>query len=271
MWRSEEIPRRPVCRQIGSCAAHLSSPLSSESVKSTDAGPCKVHKSTPPTCPPRARTNLCNARCRSRQCRRRRGFQQPRSRQHGSSDATTAQAAQRRMPVRVPLERDTLLCRGLGDSSRVAEQVRPREGGHLSQSSSSHTHTHSRHRASPLPPSLTRHIFHTQDSSCINLFQPYFWLVFDHPNVRKLLPEASAQINVQVVDLPRSDGNVGLEDMMRGLGLPASEPPPAPAENEASEDEDASDAPPGYKSLDVRVEWARTSLPFSCSLALIQE
>jgi hypothetical protein len=85
--------------------------------------------------------------------------------------------------------------------------------------------------------------------------------VFDNPDVRKLLPESSAQISVQVEDLPRGDGNVGLEDMMRGLGLSTSESPPAATETEASKD--ASDAPPGYKSLEVRLEWARTSLPFS--------
>jgi hypothetical protein len=131
---------------------------SSPQVKSTDAGPRKVHKSTLQTFSPRARTNLCNARRRlpQCQCRRRRGFQRPRPRQHGGSDATTAHTAhkaQRRMPVRVPVEWDTLLRRGLGDSSRVAEQVRPREGGPLSQSSSSHTHARSQpaRASTPLP------------------------------------------------------------------------------------------------------------------------
>src|SRR6267142_154792 len=130
--------------------------------------------------------------------------------------------------------------------------------------------SHQRVSSHPFTASLTRHIFHTQDSGCVNLFQPYFWLVFDNPDVRKLLPEASGQISVQVADLPRSDGNVGLGDMMRGLGLSTSESPPAPTETEASKD-DASDAPPGYKSLDLRIEWARPSLLFSHPLSLIQE
>jgi len=91
--------------------------------------------------------------------------------------------------------------------------------------------------------------------------------VFDNPDVRKCLPEKSAQFSVQVADLPRGDGNVGVEEMMRGLGLSANEnnaalreSSPTPSEAEASED--GSDVTPGYKTLDVQVEWACTSLLF---------
>jgi hypothetical protein len=76
--------------------------------------------------------------------------------------------------------------------------------------------------------------------------------------VRKRLPEASAQIRVRVADLPKGDGNVGVEEMVRALGLStdkeASLKPPPSAE---SEDEGSADAEDGYKALDVRVEWAR--------------
>ena len=90
--------------------------------------------------------------------------------------------------------------------------------------------------------------------------------MYDNPEARKRLPEASAQVSIQVTDLPRSNGNVGIEEMMRGLGLSSNEKtdaphesPPTPAETEASKD--ANDVPtPGYKTLDVRLEWARTSL-----------
>lgn len=98
--------------------------------------------------------------------------------------------------------------------------------------------------------------------------------MFDDPEVRKRLPEASAQVSIQVADLPRSNGNVGIEEMMRGLGLSSNKntdaphesesPPPTPAETEASEasetSKDARDVPPGYKTLDVRLKWASTSL-----------
>ena len=97
--------------------------------------------------------------------------------------------------------------------------------------------------------------------------------MFDNPEARKRLPEASAQVSIQVADLPRSNGNVGIEEMMRGLGLSSnkntdapheSESPPTPAETEASEasetSKDARDVPPGYKTLDVRLQWASTSL-----------
>ena len=52
----------------------------------------------------------------------------------------------------------------------------------------------------------------------INIFQPYFWLVYDDPDVGKRLPEENTQITLHVADLPRSDGNVGLEEMMREIG-----------------------------------------------------
>ncbi|KAF8494873.1 hypothetical protein F5888DRAFT_1805194 [Russula emetica] len=68
------------------------------------------------------------------------------------------------------------------------------------------------------------------------------------------------------VDGSRSDGNVGLEEMMHGLGLyttdnkdphrssPHSSPPPT----ETDPSKIASDAPPkGYKTFDIRIEWAK--------------
>jgi hypothetical protein len=98
----------------------------------------------------------------------------------------------------------------------------------------------------------------SQDADSITVFQPYFWLVYDNADVRKRLPEASAQIRVRVADLPKGDGNVGVEEMVRALGLStdkeASLKPPPSAE---SEDEGSADAEDGYKALDVRVEWAR--------------
>ncbi|KAF8502792.1 hypothetical protein F5888DRAFT_1800340 [Russula emetica] len=67
------------------------------------------------------------------------------------------------------------------------------------------------------------------------------------------------------VDGSRSDGNVGLKEMMHGLGLyttdnkdphhssPHSSPPPTKTDPSKI----ASDAPPeGYKTFDIRVEWA---------------
>jgi hypothetical protein len=90
--------------------------------------------------------------------------------------------------------------------------------------------------------------------------------VFDDPNVRKLLPEGRAQFTVQVADTPRSDYNIGLEEMMRGMGVstsdsndPHHEPPP-PAETEPYEKSYGDAVPEGYKAEDVRVEWAGTSL-----------
>jgi hypothetical protein len=96
------------------------------------------------------------------------------------------------------------------------------------------------------------------------MFQNHFWLIYDDPDVRWRVPE-DGQITLHVADLPRGDSNVGLEEMMHGLGLYTtdnndphhSSPPPT----ETDPSQNASDAPPeGYKTLDVRVEWARTSL-----------
>jgi len=107
-----------------------------------------------------------------------------------------------------------------------------------------------------------------QDADSVSIFQPYFWLVFDDPNVRKRLPEAQAQFTVQVADLPWSDGNIGLEEMMRGLGSsttgskdPHHEPPPPATETEPFKNASDAAPPEGYKTVDVRVEWARTFLP----------
>jgi hypothetical protein len=96
--------------------------------------------------------------------------------------------------------------------------------------------------------------------------------------VSKCVPEENAQITLHVADIPRSDGNVGLEEMMRGLGLyttdnkdphhssPHSSPPPT----ETDPSKNASDAPPeGYDTLDVRVELASTSLISSYSHTLV--
>ncbi len=79
--------------------------------------------------------------------------------------------------------------------------------------------------------------------------------------MRKRLPDESAQIKVRVADLPRGDGNVGVEEMMRGLGLSTDlgEPPKPSAEGEGEESADVDDVADGFKDLDVRVEWARTS------------
>ncbi|KAI0002195.1 hypothetical protein BJV74DRAFT_882288 [Russula compacta] len=113
-------------------------------------------------------------------------------------------------------------------------------------------------------PAADRRPSYTQDSDCVGVFHSFFWLVFDNPDVHKRLPEAFAQIRVHVPDLPRGDGNVGLEEMMRGLGFSTTdgedaprESPTPPPDAEAAP-KDASEAPPeGHKSLDIRVEWAR--------------
>ena len=98
----------------------------------------------------------------------------------------------------------------------------------------------------------------------VNIFQPYFWLVFDR-NVSKRLPEESGQITLHVADLPRGDGNVGLEEMLHGLGIKTTDTKdphhPSPPPTEADPSKNANDVPPeGYRTLDVRVEWAGTSL-----------
>jgi hypothetical protein len=82
--------------------------------------------------------------------------------------------------------------------------------------------------------------------------------------VRKRLPEEAAQIRVRVADQPKGDGNVGVEEMVRALGLSTDNkgafpksPPSSEGEDEGSATADATD---GHKALDVRVEWARTFL-----------
>ena len=100
--------------------------------------------------------------------------------------------------------------------------------------------------------------------------------MFDDPNVRKRFPEGEEQVTLQVTvaDLPQSDGNIGVEEMMRGLGFsttdgkePQYEPTP---QTETEPSESASDAPPpeGYKRLDVRVNWSCTFIlsPAPCTL-----
>jgi hypothetical protein len=175
------------------------------------------------------------------------------------------------MYARVSVERDTVLRRRLGDSPGSTGQIRVRKRGCLFQSTSRATGVCHRHFADALP-------LHAQNTDSVNIFQPYFWLVFDDPNVRKRLPEENAQVTLHVADLPRGDGNVGLEEMMRGLGLyttdnkdlhhSSSNSSPPPTETDPSKN--ASDAPPeGYKTLDVRVEWARTSLFSSYPYTLI--
>ena len=110
--------------------------------------------------------------------------------------------------------------------------------------------------------SLTEKIPLSQDADNITAFLSFFWLIFDNADVRKRLPGESAQIRVRVADLPRGDGNVGVEEMVRALGLSmdkgASLKPPPPAEGEDEGKAEADDAAEGYKDLDVRVEWART-------------
>ena len=160
------------------------------------------------------------------------------------------------MHVRVSVDQDTFLCRRLGDSPGVARQVRPRKRGCLSKSTSC---TVAATPADGRPPS------YAQDADSVNFFQPFFWLVFDDPNVRKRHPEAR-KFTVHVPDLPQVDGNVGLEEMMRGVGLSTTdgkdshhEPPPPTDGTEPSKNA-GNAAPEGYKTVDVRVEWARTSL-----------
>jgi hypothetical protein len=110
-----------------------------------------------------------------------------------------------------------------------------------------------------------KEVVFSRNVDSVNIFQPYFYLVYEDSNVSKCVPEENAQITLHVADIPRSDGNVGLEEMMRGLGLyttdnkdphhssPHSSPPPT----ETDPSKNASDAPPeGYDTLDVRVELA---------------
>ena len=101
----------------------------------------------------------------------------------------------------------------------------------------------------------------SQDQESTTVFQPYFWLVFDNADVRKLLPDDSAQIRVRVADLPKSDGNVGVEEMVHALGLSMDKVPSfkPPTSTEGESEEGSADAADGYKNIDVRIEWARTS------------
>ncbi|KAH9006158.1 hypothetical protein EDB86DRAFT_2824469 [Lactarius hatsudake] len=66
-----------------------------------------------------------------------------------------------------------------------------------------------------------------QDPACVTVFQPYFWLVFDNADVRERLPEEYAKIRVDVPDLLKEDGHVGVEEMLHAMGLSAGkgEPP----------------------------------------------
>jgi hypothetical protein len=106
-----------------------------------------------------------------------------------------------------------------------------------------------------------------QDPENIAALHWHFCLVYDDPEVLKRLPEESAQIRVRVADLPSSDGNVGLEDMLRALGSPTTdtgaphEPEPSSATGETPTN--TNDTNDGYKMLDVRVQWARTYLSHS--------
>lgn len=172
------------------------------------------------------------------------------------------------MYVSVSVERDTFLRRRLGNSPGGTGQIRARKRGRLFQSTFRATGVCHRHLADS--PTL-------QNEESVNIFQPYLWLVYDDPNAGKRIPEDNAQITVHVPDLPRDDGNVGLEEMMRGLGLyttdnkdphhSSSDSSPPPIETDLSEN--ASDAPPeGYKAVDVRVERAGTSLLFVSSTLL---
>lgn len=182
------------------------------------------------------------------------------------------------MLVRTSVERDTVLRGWPGNSPGAAGQVRPRKGGFLSQSTSRDGDGDGRRVAPSTVVQPADHPSHAQDLDSVNIFQPYFWLVFDDPNVRKRHPEAEAeadgQIVVNVADLPRSDGNIGVEEIMRGLGIsttegedPHHEPPPP---TEAEPFKSVGDAPPdGYKKLDVRVQWSRTfllSYSYPCAL-----
>ena len=72
--------------------------------------------------------------------------------------------------------------------------------------------------------------------------------MFDDPSVRKRIPEKDAQITVQVADLPRSDGNIGVEETLRGLGFSTTEGKdpdyePAP-QTETEPSKSPSDGPP---------------------------
>ena len=105
------------------------------------------------------------------------------------------------------------------------------------------------------------------------MFHPYFWLVFDNPDVRKRLPEESAQICVRVADISSGNGNVGVSEMMRALGLSTThtdadaphepQPPSATEEGTSTETNDTTD---GYKTLDIRVEWARACIHTSTDM-----
>ena len=76
--------------------------------------------------------------------------------------------------------------------------------------------------------------------------------MFDDSSVRKRFPEEDGQITVHVADLARSDGDISVEEMMRGLGFSTTEgkdpdyEPTPPTETEPSKS--ASDASPeGYE------------------------
>ncbi|KAH8994446.1 hypothetical protein EDB92DRAFT_1849281 [Lactarius akahatsu] len=104
-----------------------------------------------------------------------------------------------------------------------------------------------------------REVIFPRDIACVTVFQPYFWLVFDNADVRKRHPEESAKLHVHVPDLPEGDGHVGVEEMLRALGLSTGKGEP-PEPQPSAEDEgfaDAADAADGYKTVEVRVEWAR--------------
>ncbi|KAI9455649.1 hypothetical protein F5148DRAFT_387776 [Russula earlei] len=104
-----------------------------------------------------------------------------------------------------------------------------------------------------------------RDPDSVNLFQPYFWLVYDDPAVRERLLDTSERISFRVPDLPRGDGNVGIEHMMRGLGLSTTEDDDAPRalapDTETEAPKDAGDPPKGYKNVDVRVGLAYSRGP----------
>ncbi|KAI0258848.1 hypothetical protein BC834DRAFT_974744 [Gloeopeniophorella convolvens] len=96
-------------------------------------------------------------------------------------------------------------------------------------------------------------------------FQPFFYLIFDDRAVRALVPAESTTLQVQVPRVPRGDGNVGLEDMLRAFGVSAAPAPadtpstttvtatatatattePAPAEDDSTH------------TLDVHIQWSR--------------
>lgn len=106
-----------------------------------------------------------------------------------------------------------------------------------------------------------KEVIFPRDTDSITVFQSFFWLVYDNADVRKRLPEEAAQIRVRVADQPKGDGNVGVEEMVRALGLSTDNkgafpksPPSSEGEDEGSATADATD---GHKALDVRVEWAR--------------